>query len=81
MPRIQRPGWLARSMESFQASVGSAAPAAMASYTMIGAILLLGGLGFGLDLWQGTKPWGLVAGLLLGLAVGFYELAKAVWRK
>jgi len=68
-------------MEAFQASVGRAAPAATASYTLIGAILLLGGVGYAVDAWQGTAPWGLLVGLLLGLAVGFYELAKAVWRK
>ena len=56
-------------------------PAAMASYTLIGAIILLGGIGYTIDIWQGTSPWFLFGGLMLGLIVGFYELAKTIWRK
>ena len=48
---------------------------------MIGAIVLLGGIGYGVDHWQGTGPWGLFVGLMLGLIVGFYELAKVVWHR
>jgi F0F1-type ATP synthase assembly protein I len=70
-----------RSAESLQDNIRRAGPAAGASYTLIGAILLLGGLGYGVDRWQGTAPWGLFVGLLLGLVVGFYELAKVVWRQ
>lgn len=51
-----------------------------AGYTLIGAIVLLGGIGFAMDRWQGTSPWFLLGGLLLGLIVGFYELAKTMWR-
>lgn len=53
----------------------------MAGYTLIGAIVLLGGIGYALDLWLGTEHWLLLAGLLLGIVVGFYELAKIVWRR
>jgi F0F1-type ATP synthase assembly protein I len=70
-----------RSTESLQDNVRRAGPAAGASYTLIGAIILLGGIGYGIDQWQDTKPWGLFAGLLLGLIVGFYELAKVVWHR
>ena len=56
-------------------------PAAMASYTLIGAIILLGGIGYAIDLWRGTSPWFLFAGLVLGLIVGFYELARTIWRR
>ena len=55
-------------------------PAATASYTLIGAIVLLGGLGYMVDMWRGTSPWFLFGGLVLGLIVGFYELAKTIWR-
>jgi F0F1-type ATP synthase assembly protein I len=55
-------------------------PAMAAGYTLIGAIILLGGIGYAVDEWQGTSPWFLVGGLLLGLVVGFYELAKTIWR-
>jgi F0F1-type ATP synthase assembly protein I len=54
---------------------------AAASYTLIGAIVLLGGLGYAVDHWLDSAPWGLVIGLALGIVVGFYELAKTVFRK
>ena len=79
MPEQKR--GLARSLEVFQDTVVSAGPAAGASYTLIGAIILLGGIGFAVDRWRGTSPWFLLGGLALGLVVGFYELARAVWHK
>jgi F0F1-type ATP synthase assembly protein I len=70
-----------RSAQSFQDNVRRAGPAAGASSTLIGAIILLGGIGYGVDQWRGTAPWGLFIGLTLGLIVGFYELAKVVWHR
>ena len=53
----------------------------MAGYTLIGAIVLLGGIGYAVDAWRGTGGHGfLLGGLALGLIVGFYELAKTMWR-
>jgi F0F1-type ATP synthase assembly protein I len=52
-----------------------------ASYTLIGAILILGALGYFIDKWQDTSPIFLLIGLLLGIIVGFYEIAKAIWAK
>jgi F0F1-type ATP synthase assembly protein I len=43
--------------------------------------MLLGGIGYALDTWRGTSPWFLLGGLLLGLIVGFYELAMTVFRR
>ncbi len=79
MPEQKR--GLARSLKIFQDTVVSAGPAAGASYTLIGAIILLGGIGYAVDRWRGTSPWFLLGGLVLGLIVGFYELARAVWHK
>ena len=45
-----------RSAESLQDNIRRAGPAAGASYTLIGAILLLRGLGYGVDRWHGTAP-------------------------
>ena len=67
-------------MQFLQENVRRAGPAAGASYTLIGAIILLGGIGYAIDAWRGTGPWFLLAGLMLGIVVGFYELAKIVWR-
>jgi len=71
--------FLARSTRSLQEGVRKSGPAAAASYTLIGAIILLGGIGYAVDAWRGTSPWFLLGGLLLGLVVGFYDLAKTVF--
>ena len=47
-----------------------------ASYTLIGAIMLLGGIGYAIDRWRGTSPWFLLGGLLLGMSSGF-----TIWQK
>jgi ATP synthase protein I len=77
-PRNEGSG-LGRVARAFQSNVTSAGPVAAASYTLIGAIILLGGIGYAFDRWQGTAPWGLVVGLALGIVVGFYELIKTAW--
>ena len=66
-----------RSMRAFQENVQRSGPAAAASYTLTGGILLLGGLGYAADLWLGTSPWLLITGLVLGIVVGFYALIMA----
>ena len=68
------------SLKALQTTIQRSGPAATASYTLIGAMILLGGLGYMVDLWRGTSPWFLFGGLVLGLIVGFYELAKTIWR-
>lgn len=70
-----------RVTKALQESITSAAPAMAASYTLVGAIIVLGGLGYLVDRWQGTSPWFLLAGLSLGFIIGFYELAKLAKRK
>jgi F0F1-type ATP synthase assembly protein I len=76
----ERDTGLAGSLQALQENIRRAGPAATASYTLIGAILLLGGIGYLVDRWLATSPWFLLAGLMAGIAVGFYELAKAVWK-
>jgi len=75
------PGGLRRSTAEFQRRAEQAAPAAGAGYTLIGAIMLLGLIGYGLDRWRDTSPWFLVGGLILGVIVGMYELARTVWKR
>ena len=65
-----------RSAKSLQENASNASAAAGASYTLVGAIILLGGIGYAVDRWQGSGPWGLLIGLMLGIIVGFYELVK-----
>lgn len=77
----ERDQFLVKSLQHFQENIRRSGPAAAAGYTLIGAIFLLGGMGYSLDLWRGTSPWFLLAGLMLGMIVGFYELAKIVWKR
>lgn len=73
---------LGKSLEAFQETVQESEEAAGSSYTLIGAILLLGGIGYALDDWRGTGSHGyLFGGLVLGLIVGFYGLAKVVFKR
>jgi F0F1-type ATP synthase assembly protein I len=81
MPDDARGFFLARSAKVLQENLRRAGPAVLASYSLIGAILLLGGIGYALDRWRGTSPWFLIVGLFTGIIVGFYELAKTVWRR
>ena len=81
MARTDPKTLLARSTRALQDNAERAGPAAGASYTLIGAIVVFGAIGYGLDRWRGTAPWFLVGGLLLGVVVGMWELAKIVWRK
>jgi F0F1-type ATP synthase assembly protein I len=67
-------------MRAFQENVQRAGPAATASYTLIGGILLLGGLGYAVDEWRGSSPWGLLTGLILGISAGFYAIVKSTLR-
>ncbi len=81
MPKDNGDSFLSRSTRSFQENVEKSGSAAVAGYTMTGAIILLGGIGYALDRWWSTSPWLLFVGLLAGLAVGFYELARTIWRR
>ena len=66
-----------RAAKALQDNVARSGPVAAASYTLVGGIILLGGLGYYLDGRWGTAPWLLITGLALGMVVGFYEVVKA----
>jgi F0F1-type ATP synthase assembly protein I len=73
--------FLKRSAEALQHTAEQAGPAAGAGYALIGAIMFLGVVGYAVDRWAGTSPWFLLAGLLLGIVVGMYELAKTIFKR
>ena len=81
MPDSDQGLFLARSLKYLQESLRRSGPAAAASYTLLGAIVLLGGVGYLLDRWRGTLPLFFLIGLFLGLIVGFVELARIVFKK
>jgi len=70
-----------KSLNQFQRFVRQSGPAAGAAYTLMGAILFFGALGFFLDQYFNTSPVLLLLGLGLGIVVGFYELAKTIFKK
>jgi F0F1-type ATP synthase assembly protein I len=77
MAKADRRFSLARATKSLQDNVARSGPVAAASYTLVGGIILLGGLGYFLDSRWGTAPWLLITGLAIGIVVGFYEVIKA----
>ena len=81
MPDEDKELFLARSLRFMQEALRKSGPAAVAGYTLLASIMVLGGIGYALDAWHGTSPWFLLTGLLLGIIVGFVELAKVIWRK
>ena len=52
-----------------------------ASYSILGALALFGIGGYWLDRYKGNENFWLIIGLLLGVVVGMYELAKFVLKK
>ena len=68
------------SIEAMQRNLDRGGPAIVASYGLIGAIMFLGALGFAADRYFGTAPWCLVTGLVGGLCLGFYQLARLLKR-
>jgi F0F1-type ATP synthase assembly protein I len=83
MPKSEKgqPFSFSKAAQSLQDNASRSGTAAAGSYTLVGAIVLLGGLGYGFDFWRGTSPWGTFIGLMLGVVVGFYELIKTTWRR
>jgi F0F1-type ATP synthase assembly protein I len=81
MAKNDRDSSLASSTRSLQDNVTRSGSVMAASYTLVGGILVLGGIGYAVDRWRGTSPWFLLGGLILGIVVGFYELVKTVYRK
>ncbi len=72
---------LANSFSYLQKIIRQSGPAMGASYTLIGAILILGTLGYFIDKWRDSSPLFLILGLAIGIIIGFYEIAKIIWSK
>jgi len=72
---------LASSFAYLQKMMKQSGPAMGASYTLIGSVIILGAIGYFIDKWQDTSPIFLMVGLLIGIIVGFYEIAKTIWAK
>jgi F0F1-type ATP synthase assembly protein I len=71
----------ARSIKFLQANLSRGEPGMVASYALIGAVMALGALGFIVDRLTDTAPRFLIAGLLAGVGIGFYNLVRTVGRR
>jgi ATP synthase protein I len=47
-----------------------------AGFAMFSSVLAGFLIGWGLDRWLKISPWGVVVGIVLGSAAGFYELVR-----
>jgi ATP synthase protein I len=70
----------ARANAELQDNLQRAEPRIVASYALVGAILLAGAVGYGVDYWAGSAPWGLLTGLIIGFVAGFANLIASVRR-
>ena len=52
----------------------SLAYAAVISFALSTVTLL--GIGWALDRWLGTSPWLVIAGIVVGASVGFYQFVR-----
>ena len=62
--------------QSMQSNLDRGEPIIFASYSIVGAVVLLGGLGYVLDRRFGTEPWFFLAGASIGLCIAFYTVIK-----
>jgi ATP synthase protein I len=47
----------------------------------VGAVIVGGVIGWAIDAWAGTKPWGLVLFMALGTAAGFWNIYRMAARQ
>lgn len=47
-----------------------------AGITLFATVATFTGIGFLIDRWFGTRPWFLVAGIILGSAAGLFEFVR-----
>jgi ATP synthase protein I len=69
------PGPLANDTGRTVRTVGALSSVGLA---LVVAVLMGTALGYGVDRWLGTSPWGFLGGFVLGVAAGFRSLFRAV---
>jgi ATP synthase protein I len=51
-----------------------------AAFTLFMSVAVMTGAGWLMDRWLGTRPWLLVAGIVLGSIAGFYQFVRLTSR-
>ncbi len=69
---------ISRSLNSFQKIIRQSGPAATASYGLIASILIFTYAGWYIDELNDSSPMAIIAGLFIGMVIGFYHLIKAM---
>jgi hypothetical protein len=65
-------------MPGWRRSLGEAGPYLGLGMQIALSMALFVGLGYGIDVWLGTLPWGTVAGAVVGMVVLFYHLLRVL---
>lgn len=60
-----------------QSKSGNMGSAMRVATDLVAALFVGGLLGYGIDRWLGTKPWGMVIFLFIGFAAGFMNIYKS----
>jgi F0F1-type ATP synthase assembly protein I len=47
-----------------------------AALTLFTSVLVFLGLGYAVDVWLKSSPWGVVGGVVFGSAIGFYQFVR-----
>ena len=65
---------------SLQENASRSEPLIFASYSLVGAVLIFGGLGYLGDRWLMTAPWLLLTGSLTGFLSGIFGVYRVAAR-
>lgn len=77
----ERTSKVVEALKTLTAGSQPVSPAAASAYALTGSIGFFGVLGYAFDRWRGTGPTGVAVGLILGMIVGLYILAKELWHR
>ena len=69
-----------KTLKSIQKIILQSSKASAASYTLMASLIIFIFGGNYFDAFYDSSPFGLISGMCIGLAIGFYNLAKIIWK-
>lgn len=69
-----------KTLKSIQKIILQSSKASAASYTLMASLIIFIFGGNYFDVLYDSSPFGLISGMCIGLAIGFYNLAKIIWK-